>query len=357
MSKLLSTTALVVALGFPAVTLAQSTDTATQSDTQRQNGMTSGFMAERQQSDIFASELIGHVVYARRAGAEQTGAADDQAATDTQQDTQDDQAAMDTEQAVQDDQAATDEQQQAQDDPTRMNGDANRAMATINRNDLEDMEQIGQINEIVLSDDGEVRALVIGVGGFLGMGEHDVAVTLDQVSFATDAEDSSEMYIMLHTSTDMLQDAPSYDRMATRGGETGDTQDRAQDQDGQMAATRDTQANAEGRTGFAAPDMQRDGYNRVEIGDVSTEMLMGQTVYDVADNDVGTVDDMILDEDGSITSIIIDFGGFLGIGSSQAAIGFDELTIMSDEGYSDVRIYVDATRDQIQELPRYSASN
>ena len=345
MNKLLSTTALVVALGFPAVTLAQSTDTATQSDTQRQNGMTSGFMAERQQSDIFASELIGHVVYARRAGDGQTGAADDQAATDTQQTAQDEQARSD------------DDQQQAQDDASRMNGDANRGMATINRNDLENMEQIGQINEIVLSDNGEVRALVIGVGGFLGMGEHDVAVTLDQVSFATDAEDSSEMYIMLHTSTDMLQDAPSYDRTTTRGGQAGDTQARAQDQNGQMAATRDTQANAEGRTGFAAPDMQRDGYNRVEIRDVSTEMLMGQTVYDVADNDVGTVDDMILDEDGSITSIIIDFGGFLGIGSSQAAIGFDELTIMSDEGYSDVRIYVDATRDQIQELPRYSASN
>lgn len=332
MNKLLSTTALVVALGFPAVSMAQTTDSATQADTQRQNGNTSGFMAERGQADIFASELIGHDVYARRADNGQTGSTDGQ------------------QQQAQDGQARTGDQ-------PRMNGDTNRGMAMMNRNDLENMEQIGQINEIVLSADGEVRALVIGVGGFLGIGEQDIAVTMDQVTFATDSEDQSQMYIMLHTAAGALQDAPSYDRTATRG---GDTQARGQEQTGQMAAGDDTQANAESRTnrtGFAAPEMERDGYNRVEIRDVSTEMLMGKSVYDVSDNDVGTVDDMILDEDGRITNIIIDFGGFLGIGTSQAAIGFDELTIMSDEGYSDVRIYVDATKDQIQELPRYTASN
>jgi hypothetical protein len=112
-----------------------------------------------------------------------------------------------------------------------------------------------------------------------------------------------------------------------------------------------------GQTGFAAPQMTREGYDRVEVSEVSTEVLMGKTVYDVSDSDVGEVVDMIVNDAGEITNVIIDFGGFLGIGSSQASLTFAELTILSTEGYDDVRIYVDATREQIQDLPQYQASN
>ena len=44
-------------------------------------------------------------------------------------------------------------------------------------------EKIGDINEVILGQDGKVEAVVIGVGGFLGLGEHNVAVPFDQVKF------------------------------------------------------------------------------------------------------------------------------------------------------------------------------
>jgi sporulation protein YlmC with PRC-barrel domain len=44
-------------------------------------------------------------------------------------------------------------------------------------------EKLGDINELILDKDGKVAAVIIGVGGFLGMGEHDIAVTLDQLKF------------------------------------------------------------------------------------------------------------------------------------------------------------------------------
>ena len=40
----------------------------------------------------------------------------------------------------------------------------------------ENNEKLGDVNEIILDKSGKVTAVVIGVGGFLGMGEHDVAV-------------------------------------------------------------------------------------------------------------------------------------------------------------------------------------
>jgi sporulation protein YlmC with PRC-barrel domain len=44
-------------------------------------------------------------------------------------------------------------------------------------------EKLGDINEVILDRNGKVENFVIGVGGFLGMGEHDIAVGLDKLKF------------------------------------------------------------------------------------------------------------------------------------------------------------------------------
>jgi sporulation protein YlmC with PRC-barrel domain len=44
-------------------------------------------------------------------------------------------------------------------------------------------EKLGDINELILDKNGKINAVVIGVGGFLGMGEHDIAVSIDKLKF------------------------------------------------------------------------------------------------------------------------------------------------------------------------------
>jgi sporulation protein YlmC with PRC-barrel domain len=44
-------------------------------------------------------------------------------------------------------------------------------------------EKLGDVNEFILDKTGKVTAVVIGVGGFLGMGEHDIAVSMDKLKF------------------------------------------------------------------------------------------------------------------------------------------------------------------------------
>ncbi len=44
-------------------------------------------------------------------------------------------------------------------------------------------EKLGDVNELILDKDGKINAVVIGVGGFLGMGEHDIAVSIDKLKF------------------------------------------------------------------------------------------------------------------------------------------------------------------------------
>jgi sporulation protein YlmC with PRC-barrel domain len=44
-------------------------------------------------------------------------------------------------------------------------------------------ESIGSINDLLTDKNGDIKAVVIGVGGFLGIGEHLVAVPMDKVKF------------------------------------------------------------------------------------------------------------------------------------------------------------------------------
>jgi sporulation protein YlmC with PRC-barrel domain len=47
-------------------------------------------------------------------------------------------------------------------------------------------EKLGSINDLLMDKSGNIKAVVLGVGGFLGMGEHLVAVPLDRVKFSSE---------------------------------------------------------------------------------------------------------------------------------------------------------------------------
>ncbi|MES2600672.1 MAG: PRC-barrel domain-containing protein [Pseudomonadota bacterium] len=44
-------------------------------------------------------------------------------------------------------------------------------------------EKLGDISEILLDKSGKINAVIIGVGGFLGVGQHDIAVTFDKLNW------------------------------------------------------------------------------------------------------------------------------------------------------------------------------
>jgi sporulation protein YlmC with PRC-barrel domain len=76
-------------------------------------------------------------------------------------------------------------------------------------------ENIGDINDLIVGEKGEVKAAIIGVGGFLGMGEKDVAVPLDKLSMTKD-ENGIEM-MTITASREELEAAPAFDRTMVTG--------------------------------------------------------------------------------------------------------------------------------------------
>jgi hypothetical protein len=69
-------------------------------------------------------------------------------------------------------------------------------------------ESVGEINDVVLGRDGKVAAVIIGVGGFLGMGERDVAISYSGLKFAKDS--SNRDVITVNATKDQLKAAPAW---------------------------------------------------------------------------------------------------------------------------------------------------
>ena len=71
-----------------------------------------------------------------------------------------------------------------------------------------DQQRIGDINDLIIKTDGTVEGVVVGVGGFLGIGEKNVALKMDRFKVATDPDGRAR--ITLSATFDELKGAPDF---------------------------------------------------------------------------------------------------------------------------------------------------
>jgi len=78
--------------------------------------------------------------------------------------------------------------------------------------DGDNAETVGKLNDLVIGPDGMVQAAVVGVGGFLGVGEKDVAIPPSQLKLSTRSD--GKTWLVMNTTKDQLAAAPAFDRNA-----------------------------------------------------------------------------------------------------------------------------------------------
>jgi hypothetical protein len=99
---------------------------------------------------------------------------------------------------------------------------ASKLIGATVRNDAN--ESIGSINELILGKDGKVAAVVIGVGGFLGIGEREVALDFKSLRFERDTSAmarADSVVVRVNATKDALKAAPAWtweDRTTTGTG-------------------------------------------------------------------------------------------------------------------------------------------
>ncbi|MFG6610821.1 PRC-barrel domain-containing protein [Sulfitobacter sp. 1A12057] len=303
----------------------------------------------------------------------------------------------------------------------------------------QEWDDIGEINDIIVSQDGEVTAVILGIGGFLGMGERDVSISMDKIRILND--EGGERFLVVNTSKEMLEQAPEFERPMMDGermegdamnetdanvtvinGETeaeemandveaeteemtndveAETEELAQDTENaaenleaeteemandveaeseEMAQEAETMMeNAEAETEEAVneaeanttvitgdetverellprPEVEREGYANAEaemIEQMSAEDLEGSYVYGANDETVGEIDSLLIGDNGQIDRVVINVGGFLGLGEKPVAVTFDELQVLQNVEGDDVRIYIDSTEERLESQPEY----
>lgn len=283
------------------------------------------------------------------------------------------------------------------------------ANSTIAADGEKEWDDIGEINDVLLDSEGNVKAVILGIGGFLGMGERDVSVNMDEIRIVTEEGDSDDRFLVVNTSKEMLEKAPAFERMddeadmeteanmdanADMNAETDmaatdvnaeaevDTETEMEadaealaneaEMEAEEAAAETEQAVDEATTEMAdganeleqdmerpmltAPAVEREGYTNATVEDrnaLTAEDLEGSYVYGANDETVGEIGALVMGDNGEVGQVVINVGGFLGIGEKPVAVTWDELQIMKNAEGDDFRIYIDSSKEALKAQPEY----
>ena len=113
-------------------------------------------------------------------------------------------------------------------------------------------------------------------------------------------------------------------------------------------------------TALTVPEVEYEGYERFPVAEYNTltaDKLDDANVYGLNGEEIGEIDEIILTADGQIDRVVLEVGGFLGIGEREVAVPFDRMTILRRTGVADdFRIYIDSTQERLEALPEYEAT-
>jgi hypothetical protein len=88
------------------------------------------------------------------------------------------------------------------------------------------------------------------------------------------------------------------------------------------------------------------------LTDHEVEGILGREVLSAANENMGRVVDVLVDRSGLARAAIIDFGGFLGVGSRKIAVEWSALHFPAPVK-PDAKITLELTRDQVKAAPEY----
>ena len=273
----------------------------------------------------------------------------------------------------------------------------------------DDAEIVGDINDLLVSDSGEIRAVIVGVGGFLGIGEKDVAIDFDRL--ALEQHGDHEFRLVANVDKETLENTKEFeleDRVTMGNAEMksdenaemktaaaddkkpgdarAETNTEVQaDAKSEMktddpsanervaAATEDAKApDADNKTITAMPadnkewdkdprwtDADRDYVNTVDYVDakqLTAEEMLGTSVYGSDRKSVGEIGNVLMTDDGQADAIIIDVGGFLGLGEKPVAVSFESVKFYREDN-GGLTVMTPFTEDELENAEVFDEEN
>jgi hypothetical protein len=84
---------------------------------------------------------------------------------------------------------------------------------------------------------------------------------------------------------------------------------------------------------------------------LADEEVIGKEVVNVMDEEVGTIADLVMDQDQKLVGVVLSVGGFLGIADKWVAIPVEEIDFPTDD--QPARLLVEVTEEQLKNAPDF----
>jgi sporulation protein YlmC with PRC-barrel domain len=103
-------------------------------------------------------------------------------------------------------------------------------------------------------------------------------------------------------------------------------------------------------------DIDSNMANTMAADAYSAEDLIGGTVVGSNGDEIADVDDLVIGQDNEVEDVLVNVGGFLGLGEKVVALDVDQITVSHDED-GDTLIVTSLTKEELENMASFEASD
>ena len=222
-------------------------------------------------------------------------------------------------------------------------------------------EKLGDIETLVVAEDGTIEHVVLGVGGFLGIGEKEVAVPWDRFTVVPE-----EDRLVADLSREELEALPEFDwpedyqegtlispqptttvDTSQQTASTETTTEEAAEEAEETTSEQTAETTTTEETDAAEAEAELQPLDSMLAGD-----LIGAQLVAADGQEIGDVDDVVIGKDGTAQGVVTEIGGFLGIDEKHVMISWSDVEPKRDAD-GDLVLQVGLDAKALEALPDY----
>lgn len=97
------------------------------------------------------------------------------------------------------------------------------------------------------------------------------------------------------------------------------------------------------------------GATQTAAAGISASEMIGTNLQNASGETIGEVNDLVLDGNGDTQGVVVDVGGFLGVGARSVLVDWDSLTVTEQD--NELKVTTALSREQLEQLQPYEGSS
>jgi len=200
---------------------------------------------------------------------------------------------------------------------------------------------VGEIESVIVDTKGKVTSVVLDISGWL---ESKKRISVPWTDLKSDADGK------IHSSLTKENAQAAADYNYTKDVNRG----KVLNESGQIYAADGTQEPTTATATTTNAANNRPAALNAD-GSINASKVVGVNVVNNANDTVGEIGEVLLDESGKVSGVLVDVGGFLGIGTHPVKLAWNQIKMINNDGK--LQAIVNMDKNALKQMPEYKASN